>query len=658
MRLGAFARNAFTQRRKGAKQTPASQPAILRLQVLAATILLAFGCLLNYSRSDAQTRQTRRPSRIAPADVIYSFQFSPDGRTLAIARGANGPGRVELWDVETGTLRHSIKGFDGAVWSVSFAPDGKSLVTGGIGYHTNKIQEKLARWDRRPFAELKWWDAQTGELKHQVEMPGEDRLGIKAYYSPDGKLLAAVEYKSVVMTFAFTGFDGMDGSGRFGGFPVLHSTGLNADLKLLDADTGEVKQKLRSGLSYDGWPSVFWMNQRREPLAFTPNGELIAGWTSNELRVWNSLSGTEVRKLKNFKGRLSAAAFSPDSRLLAIGTTQSWIKKHEPIFKTTVQIYETATGNLTQTIPLVTQSISNLVFARNGRQLLVAGSQNQEDHTFSTLELVDLGSGSLGRIQAHDEGAMSSAVLSPNGALVAFQVDASTVKLVDPATWRSRYTFDASSDRNSDNASLRRFLVTVKSVMTLAFSADGKVVSGEIEQGGIKSWDTRTGELKKQFAEHDETGSIADISANPSMVVEAGSDEALRLWNVASGEKKILSGIGEEVSAVALSPDGATLAVGSANRITLIATQTQKTIQTLPTPRVNCLSFSADGRSLASAAENGSIEVWDVASGQRKQTISSGAGKITALRFSPNGRVLASANRTRQSLFGTRGVAL
>src|SRR5258708_9773002 len=101
------------------------------------------------------------------------------------------------------------------------------------------------------------------------------------------------------------------------------------------------------------------MNQRRERLAFTPNGELIAGWTSKELRVWNSLSGAEVRKLKNFKGRLSAAAFSPDSRLLAIGTTQSLIKKHEPIFKTTVQIYETATGNLTQTIPLVTQSISN-----------------------------------------------------------------------------------------------------------------------------------------------------------------------------------------------------------------------------------------------------------------------------------------------------------
>src|SRR5260370_20079415 len=161
LRLCAFARDAFTQGRKGA-QNSASRPAIAWLRILAAvTILLAFGCLLNYSRSDAQTRQTRRPSRIAAADVIYSFQFSPDGRTLALARGANGPGRVELWDVETGTLRHAIKGFDGAVWSVSFAPDGKSLVTGGIGYHTNKIQEKLARRDHRTFAELKWWDTQT-----------------------------------------------------------------------------------------------------------------------------------------------------------------------------------------------------------------------------------------------------------------------------------------------------------------------------------------------------------------------------------------------------------------------------------------------------------------------------------------------------------------
>src|SRR5260370_33920879 len=74
----------FTQRRTGSNQNSTSPPAIGWLRTLAAaTMLLAFGCLLSYQRSDPQTRQTRRPSRTAPADVIYSFQLSPDRRTLA-----------------------------------------------------------------------------------------------------------------------------------------------------------------------------------------------------------------------------------------------------------------------------------------------------------------------------------------------------------------------------------------------------------------------------------------------------------------------------------------------------------------------------------------------------------------------------------------------
>jgi WD40 repeat protein len=54
-------------------------------------------------------------------DVVFSICFSPDGRTLAIARGAAEPvyrfGRIELWDTNSGKLRHVIKGFDGPVMS-------------------------------------------------------------------------------------------------------------------------------------------------------------------------------------------------------------------------------------------------------------------------------------------------------------------------------------------------------------------------------------------------------------------------------------------------------------------------------------------------------------------------------------------------------------
>src|SRR5947209_7976894 len=77
--------------------------------------------------------QRRNPTRISTGfdDVVFAISFSPDGRTLAIARGAGEPsqryGRIELWDTETGMLRRVIRGFDGPVRSISFSPDGQTI---------------------------------------------------------------------------------------------------------------------------------------------------------------------------------------------------------------------------------------------------------------------------------------------------------------------------------------------------------------------------------------------------------------------------------------------------------------------------------------------------------------------------------------------------
>ena len=117
----------------------------MKTSKLALGLVASCVVLVTATQERAQTR--RRAPRVLSGltDIVWSVKFSPDNRTLAIARGASDAGRVELWDVESGTLRHSIKGFDGVVWSISFAPDGKTLVSGSGGIHSNKIPEKLAR---------------------------------------------------------------------------------------------------------------------------------------------------------------------------------------------------------------------------------------------------------------------------------------------------------------------------------------------------------------------------------------------------------------------------------------------------------------------------------------------------------------------------------
>lgn len=606
---------------------------------------------------DAQpAAQTRRTQRYVPGltDSVYSVQFSPDSGTLAIARGARGPGRLELWDVETGKLTRVIKGFDGVVWSVSFAPDGKTIVTGSGGARTDTLPEKRSR----RFTELKWWDVETGELKQQKEMTGDNRLSVTAYYSPDGKSLATVESSSTISMFV-PGFD-LNGD-RFPGFPSTFRSyvSYNADLRLRDARTGEVVLKLKSGVtSYersffgnDGSSdegSPFARRAQRLPVLFSPDGQIVANWNQGEIRLWNSSSAEEIRKLRDFKGRLNGAAFSPDSRFLAAAITRGEVKDNKRVFTSHVLIYDLATGEITRNLAVDTNAISSLAFSLNGTQLLIGGSRFDATRSTGTLELVSIQKGSLGGAYLDEDGGVQSLVLSPNFRSLALQTSPSTVKLLDTSTWQVKQTFDDTSDTDSAKAFARSHILSLKSVPAVAFSSDGKTVTGGIEQDGVRIWDVKTGEVKTRFAEDEGSGSIMAIASNGTIVGEVGADETVRLWNPTLGEKKTVLMSGGPVSAIALSADGATLAVGYPDRVVLLNTITGGPVQTLTGPsgqqtKINCLVFSADGRTLASG-DDGKVEVWDLATGKIGETIET-SGSVTALRFAPDSRTLAGGSQ-------------
>ncbi len=616
-----------------------------------------FVCILS-SAAAWHSAQTRRPQRVVTrlTDVVSAIRFSPDGRVLALARGAGGDGRVELWDTQMGNLLHAIKGFDGPVWSVSFASDGKTLVTSSAGIHSNRIQERPRARDGTRFAELKWWDTQTGELKQRVELPGENWMKVIAMHSPNGQLLATVEYRSPTMSSMFSTLPGGRQDFPFSQAMSGASVVFDADLNLLDARTGEVKLKLKPNLT--SYERIFFGRDSDpgldllaglpgQPLAFSPDGQFFAAANAREVKLWNCGTGKEAYKLEISKGRLSAIAFSPDGRTLAAASTAFLVRKNKEIIKSEVRLHEVATGALLQTLPINTEAISNVVFAQNGRQLLIAGMQREQQRRFATLELSDIQNGSQGSLLANDEGTESSVTLSPNGETAAFQTDASTVNLVDTQTWKIKHTFNETSDAGSASASVRRFMLSVKSVLALAFSSDGKTVSGEVEQSGIKVWDTQTGEVRKEVTDHEDTNSIVGISSNGTMAAEVG-EENLRLWNVGSGKKKTVPVPGGSISAIALSADGQIVALAQLNQIILLNAGTGEFVQALKgqpaqQSKINCMTFSADGRALATA-EDSKVEIWDLTIGQIKKTISS-AGNVTALRFAPDGRTLASASQ-------------
>ena len=83
------------------------------------------------------------------------------------------------------------------------------------------------------------------------------------------------------------------------------------------------------------------------------------------------------------------------------------------------------------------------------------------------------------------------------------------------------------------------------------------------------------------------------------------------------------------VFSVAYSPDGKTLASGSAdNTIKLWDVATGKNIITLRghTNSIDSVTFSPDGKTLASGSWDNTIKLWDVASGKNTATINGHTG--------------------------------
>jgi RNA polymerase sigma factor (sigma-70 family) len=278
--------------------------------------------------------------------------FAPDGKSVALSRG----NALLVLDVATAKPRPDCPGHEGGIKSLSFAADGRTLVSGG---------------DHGP---VRQWHAVTGRQLRSVRPNPEVAPSV---LSPDGKRLAAVapDHKAVVVRdFAtaaevrrlpvalpdvpagavvypvvfFVAFSGNGQTvaaasyandtsqqtfqlwdchtgretGRFtltGGMPTVPALSPDGQLVAVAGGFGGPVRLLKAGSGYDVQQLVGAASMV-EVVAFSPDGRtLAAAGQGDEVLLWEVASGRPRRRLRGSKAGLLTLAFSADGRLLAAG---------------------------------------------------------------------------------------------------------------------------------------------------------------------------------------------------------------------------------------------------------------------------------------------------------------------------------------------------
>jgi WD40 repeat protein len=167
----------------------------------------------------------------------------------------------------------------------------------------------------------------------------------------------------------------------------------------------------------------------------------------------------------------------------------------------------------------------------------------------------------------------------------------------------------------------------------------------------VRLWDAATGKPGRTFEDHPANVYRVAFSTDGTRMAAGCTDGAVKVWDADGGGPPLtLPRQAEGVVGLAFGSDGRALAVGTADRVVRVWDSRTGAVRWtragLPSP-ADVLEFTPDGRHLVAATGDwsrtpaeGSVHVWDAATGDPVSAVTSPDLVTRGLGFAPGGRQL------------------
>lgn len=235
---------------------------------------------------------------------------------------------------------------------------------------------------------------------------------------------------------------------------------------------------------------------------------------------------------------------------------------------------------------------------------------------------------------------------SPDGQIIASPSEDHTIRLWDAKTDQCLHIFSGHTDI----------------INTIAWSPDGRILASASDDATIKLWSTQAGQDLKTLRGHKAAVTSVAFVPDGQMLVSGSSDGTIKLWGTEIGQcQDSWTGLEVTVKNVSYAPDGQMLTSYLDNGTIQFWDIQHKSLfdpvgSMLVDASVTTLVWSPDGLFLATSSSDGTIKLWKVRDEEQQLAneesllvpevlLEGHTDIVTSLSFSRDGRLLASKSR-------------